>query len=213
MGLVFLFGLILLLLIFIFLILTGSIEYKIEKLTFSNINKEKKMKIEFLSYLEFYLFSKIRVFRLKIDKDKLKKAALKDKLKKVNFEKLKIDKPLRKENIEAMKKIQIKLREFRLELEIGTENVLISSFLVTFFSTIISLFLTKTIKEFNEEDYSFRIKPIYIGENIVKMKFNCILSIKVVHIIYIIYTYLKEKGEWKKNERTSNRRSYGYSYE
>ena len=64
-----------------------------------------------------------------------------------------------------------------------------------------------------KEHYNYTIEPIYQNKNIYKIQFNCIIQVKMVHIINVIYIFLK-KGRSDLNERTtSNRRSYGYSYE
>ena len=210
------FFILILFIISIMFALTGTIKYKIEKLYISNCNKERKLEKKFTSYLEFYLFSKVKILKIKIDQDKLKNSKIKEKLKNINMEKFKQDKNIRKEGLKLIKKLNINLEKFKLKIDIGTENVLISSFIVAIASTIIPLFLSKYVKKYSKENYYFNLKPIYTGENIIKMEFNGIVSIKMVHIIYIIYVYLKKtnkKGECKKDERTSNRRSYGYSYE
>ena len=212
MVLVLLFSIFFIFTILFFFILTGTVEYRIEKLSVSNMNKEKKLETKFISYLEFYIFSKLKIIKIKIDQDTLKKLSIKDRFKNMDFKKWKKDNLFSKENRQALKKAQINLKKFKLKLELGTENVLISTSLITIISSIISFILAITIKKYNEKQYKFQITPLYIGENKIKMEFNGIVSVKLVHIIYIIYV-LNKKGEWKKNERTSNRRSYGYCHE
>ena len=212
MVLVLFFSIFLIFTILFFFILTGTVEYRIEKLSVSNMNKEKKLETKFISYLEFYIFSKLKIIKIKIDQDTLKKLSIKDRFKNMDFKKWKKDNLFSKENRQALKKAQINLKKFKLKLELGTENVLISTSLITIISSIISFILAITIKKYNEKQYKFQITPLYIGENKIKMEFNGIVSVKLVHIIYIIYV-LNKKGEWKKNERTSNRRSYGYCHE
>ena len=77
---------------------------------------------------------------------------------------------------------------------------------------IISMILPRIIKKYNSKKYYYEIKPIYKNENMVKLDFSCIINIKMVHIMDILYLVLK-KGRVNKNERTSNRRAYDYSYE
>ena len=213
MILVFLFVILFVFSTIIFLIITGTIEYRVDKLLISNMNTKEKTTIDFLSYFEFYVFSKFRIIKVKIDDETIKKLSLNDKFKNIDFNKLKTDKPLKKENRELLKKMHINLKQFHFNLELGTKSVITSSFLITIISTLLPMFLSKIIQKYDKNDYSFNIKPVYIGENKLKLEFNGIVSVKMVHIIYVIYIYLKEKGEWKNNERTSNRRSYGYSYE
>ena len=58
---------------------------------------------------------------------------------------------------------------------------------------------------------NFKIIPLYKYGNAINFRLNCIINVKLVHIIHIIYI-LSKKGMIK-NERASNRRSYDYSYE
>ena len=75
--------------------------------------------------------------------------------------------------------------------------------------------ILKEAKRFDTkyQNYIYNIKPIYNNKNLYKINLNCIIEIKMVHIINIIYMLLK-KGR-KKNEcsTTSNRKPYAYSYE
>ena len=64
----------------------------------------------------------------------------------------------------------------------------------------------------NYKNQNFTIKPIYINQNLINILIDGIFEIKMIHIINIIYILNKKEGV-KKYERTSNRRSYDYSYE
>ena len=61
------------------------------------------------------------------------------------------------------------------------------------------------------EDQKFLVSPIYDGRNMLKVKIESIITIKTIHIIYMIYVL--DKNRRKENVRTSNRRSYVNSYE
>ena len=54
--------------------------------------------------------------------------------------------------------------------------------------------------------------PKYGDENFIDLQFNGIFEIKMIHIINTICIE-KKKRRVEENERTSNRRSYDYSYE
>ncbi len=108
--------------------------------------------------------------------------------------------------IETIKMLQVKFEKVDMNAEIGTENVSLTVFLVAFFSTLLGML-------FRNSDYrniNYNIMPMYKFGNTIKINLKCIISVKMVHIIYVIYK-LGRKG--LKNERTSNRRSYDYSYE
>ena len=57
----------------------------------------------------------------------------------------------------------------------------------------------------------FTVLPLYNIGNVIKINLNCIIDVKIVHIIYVIYILFK-KGR-NVNERASDRRAYDYSYE
>ena len=58
----------------------------------------------------------------------------------------------------------------------------------------------------------FYLKPIFVNRNILNFQFDGIFELKLIHIINTICKIKKErKGE--SDERTSNRRTYDYSYE
>jgi len=203
--------LILILLIILIILIFSSIELDIKKLYLSNNNNELKLKNDVLLYIKIKLFSKIKILKIKIDKDKINK--IKEKIGEIDFKKIRKKGKFNKENLKILDNVSLKIKKFNLNINIGLESVLALSFVIPFFSTIISIFLANNIKDIKRQECSYCIKPIYKGKNIIDLEFTSIFSIKIVHIIYIIFIYLKKKGEMNKDERTSNRRSYAYRYE
>ena len=61
--------------------------------------------------------------------------------------------------------------------------------------------LEKSIRRYNKKNYWYRIQPIYKKQNYIKLNFNSIISIKIVHIIS-----MSKKMGGSKHERASNRR-------
>ncbi len=104
----------------------------------------------------------------------------------------------------------IEIKKLALAMELGTENAFLTSMLVAILSSAIAVGFSRT--NVKEKDVLYEIKPIYTSQNFVKIAISGIFQIKMVHIINIIYV-LNKKGGMKNNERTSNRRSYDYSYE
>ena len=81
---------------------------------------------------------------------------------------------------------------------------------VAIISTIISVLVSN--QKIEENELMYKIEPIYNNQNLIKFQFSGIFKIKMIHIINIMYL-LNKKGGINKYERTSNRRSYDYSYE
>lgn len=221
MILVFLFCILLLLvLIFSFLIILSTLKITIKKFEFSNINKgivDKKVKANFNIYIGLFLFGKIKIFNIKITDKKLekmtKKINIRDKIKNIDFKNLKGNLKLDKETKEIIKDAKIiEISKFNLNLKIGTEDVIFTSFLITILSVIISIILSRFLKKEAIKISSYKVLPIYNNKNLIKMSFDGIISLKIVHIIFIIFNLLN-KGRVDKDGRTSNRRTYDYSYE
>ena len=109
------------------------------------------------------------------------------------------------------KNIKIDIREMDLKINIGTENAAVTALIVPVLSTIIAIFCSNKIKKINNMQ-KFEIQPVYINKNLINILVSGIFEIRMIHIINTICT-MKKEGKGDKNERTSNRRAYDYSYE
>ena len=207
-------------LIFVMLVIVGTIfstlNIRIQKLYFSNQNLEK-MKWDYLVFLELSLFGMIKIIKLRIDPKKMARIAqkikVKEKMRQMNFKQMKQNLPDKKEQIELVKRLKINLEEFHFVLELGTKDVLITSAMIAFLSSILGIAIARVIKKYQEEKYEYKMIPVYQNKNIINLNANCIIQVKMVHIIGIIFTLVRKRKEKQKHERTSNRRSYDYSYE
>lgn len=202
-----LFGLFIIIALITYILLLSNIKIKVTKLHI--LKATNKFEIKFVSKLGLYLLNRIRLFELTIDDDKIKEQYRSGKM---DLTKLKYNKQFNKDAIKLLKKIDFTIEELKIKGYIGTENASFTAFVTTFINTIIPILITNKINEYKKENYHYQIDTVYINQNIVNLEFNCIISIKIVHIINILYIYLK-KGRVKKNERTSNRRAYAYSHE
>lgn len=202
--------------ILIEVILTSTIRIKINNLKLSTEKYmgralDDKCKIT----ISLWGLQNVRFFNLEVTKEKIEKLKLKEKiqtnLRKLDFEKVK--KSSQNINIKTLKKVKKhmpKINYINLIASIGTEDALLTSFIVTAIAGFLGIVLRKQISTSKEN--RFIINPIYLKKNLLKLELDCIFETKVIHIIYIIYI-LNKKRRGDKNVRTSNRRSYGYSYE
>ena len=211
------------LLTIIFLILLSTFRIEIRNFEATNMNNEKKKNISeddktkkqnssgYAVILSFYLFNKIKWISFHLNDEKMRKAYTKMHLERIDLKKL--EKDFKWEYLKIIKKIHVKIPYFNLKIKIGLESPVITALLVSIFSAIISIFLPYFATDYKKENYKYIIQPIYQNQNLYKIKFNCIIQVKMVHIINVIYLFIK-KGRSDVNERaTSDRRSYGYSYE
>lgn len=173
---------------------------KIKKLEMQNLEKNYKI------YIKLYLFNKIPLFRILLNKQRINKIIAKDN---ILFKKNTINEI---NYMEIMKMLSPQIESLNLNMKIGTGNAIFTSALVFIISTALSLSFPHIVIQKNKSRIKYEITPIYIGKNLFSIHLQGIICIKMVHIINIIYIYL-QKRRGVKDERTSNRRSYANSYE
>ena len=202
---VFLFAFILILVIIYF----SKIQVKIINLKFSSImprhlNKDYKIAIR------WYILSKIPIMKFNINKTKMEKIKIKEKIRNIDFKILEEQGKIDVKKLKTLKELKMKIKSVNLNLEIGTENAALTSILVPVISTVIAIVLRKKVRKY--ENQIFIINSVYLNQNLLNISLSGIFEIKINHIINMIYILNKKEGV-NKYERTSNRRSYDYSYE
>ena len=195
--------------LYIILIITifSKIQLKIENFKFTSENI-RHINTDYRFSIKLYIFSKIPILKISINKKVLEK--LKEKMKTFEMEllenKLKIDKSF----IKAMKQLDIVIKKLNLKIDLGTENASFTSILIPIISTMISMLLRDKIKDYKNQH--FIINPIFTNQNLINLELSSIIEIKMIHIIDSIYVLNKKEGV-NKYERTSNRRAYDNCYE
>lgn len=206
---VFLFIFLLVFMIFICILIFSKIRIEIINFRFTSMNK-KHLNENYKIIIKLRIFNKFTIFKIILTKNKLKNLNLKQDAKiirtKIIENKNKIDKRVFK----IIKNIKINIKKINLSINIGTEDASLTALLVAIISSITGVIFRKSIIDSKKQ--SFRIVPVYINKNLINIAASGIFEIKMIHIINIIYVLNKKEGV-KKNERTSNRRTYDYSYE
>ena len=187
----------------------SRIGVKVESL---KISSEKKQKIsnELKIIIFVYVLKKIKILKITISKRYFDKVHIENI---ININKLFGIKPnrLKSEKVLKIIKEKTKIDLIKLFIEIGTEDAAITSYLVFIIFSILGITLRKIFTSNN--DNLFLIDPIYGDKNVLNLDLNCIFSIKMIHIIYIIYILCKKRSSDKYDRTTSYRGPYGYSYE
>ena len=207
---VFLFVILIIILVNIILVFS-KIKIEINNLKFQSISKRHINK-DYEIIIKLCVFNVIPILKINITKTKLEKLKINEKIKNFDFKILQDNKQFDKKLLEAIKQLNLEIKNIDLYIDLGTENASLTSIIVPAISTIISIILSRKVKEFKNQ--VFIINPIYINQNLLNIYISGIFEIKISHIINMIYVLNKEQKKGvNKNERTSNRRSYGYSYE
>ena len=180
--------------------------FRFSSQTQRHINKDYEINVK------LYSLGFVPILKVNVTKNKLEKMKLKEKIKNIDFSILEKKPSLDKEIWEAIKGLNMQIKNINLHMDMGTENAGLTSIIVPAISTIIAILLRKTVKKF--ENQIFIIHPVYQNQNLVNLSISGIFEVKMRHIINIIYIFMKkEKKGVKEYERTSNRGAYDYSYE
>ncbi len=196
------------LLLNLILILFGSIKLKAENVKISNVSIYH---YDFVIKIGLFLFNKYKVFEYVIDKNKIKGKNIYSKVKSKLLTRELFSELRQIDLFGILKELKTNIEVINLSLKLGTESVILTSILVSLISSFVCLFLSRSIKRFDIKKHFYEILPVYKNKNNFELFLNCIIDVKLVHIIYVIFRLKKRR--WKNNERTSNRRSYDYSYE
>lgn len=214
MVLVFIFlGLIIIILSFTTIMLLSTIQIKVINLILEN-KKERDVKRINNSYkikIGIYFFNKIPILWINLNSKKIKKISSSKSLPKVDFQKLKNKENINKKILALIKNIQIKVKNIKLDVNIGTIDAVLTSYLVAVIASIIGIVLPHITEKNNINTCYFIVNPKYQNKNEYNIKFEGIIYIKIVHIIFSMLNLVR-KGS-NENERTSNRRAYAYSNE
>lgn len=190
------------------MIILSTIKLELRHFEASNMRKISK---DYQLKISFNLFGKLKWIGICFNNKKIEKLSHKIKWKSIDFKKM--EQNVETEDLKQVKKLQPKLSYFHLESKLGVEDAIATSFLVAIVSVIISVLLPHIVKKYEENKYHYKIVPLYVNKNVYEIKFDCIIEIKMVHIINILYYFLKKRRGESHEQRASNRRSYGYSYE
>ena len=197
------------------IILTAKIEVKMVNLGINSQNKEH-IPSGYKIVTKLKIFGNIPILKFTINKKKLRKIQqswkMNEKVKQLEKNILQNKDKFDMKMIKALKEFSkgIYIEKLDLEIEFGTENAFFTSMLVAFFSSILSIVFSRI--HVREKNIVYEIEPVYRNQNSIKIEISGIFQIKLIHIISTIYV-LNKKGGRKNHERTSNRRSYDYSYE
>lgn len=192
------------------IILLSKIQIQIKNVHFNSSKPKEKLDANYKIIIIVYILKKIPILKINVTQSKLKKLKLKEKVRQAEIDIIQNKKKIDKEIVHELRKIKVQIKYWNLELLLGTEDAKITALIVGYLSICLGIYLNKKISK--HENKKFSIQPVYIGQNILKLIFEGIFEIKTVNIINIIWN-LKKKERRNGNERTSNRRTYDYSYE
>ena len=207
------FGIIFLLFLILFLLCISYLEIEIKSFKLNTNNLKGKKIEDYLICVKLKILKKITWLKFTINDKKINRIK---KSKRINSRLLKLTSKLKevlKNNkidilkIKNIKYLNVELKKINLEIQLNLIDNILTSFAVAIISTLLSIFISTVMKKYDERKCKYIIKPTYKENVEMIINLNCIINVKMVHIINILYMLLKKRSV-EYDERTSDRRAY-----
>ena len=199
----FLCAILIILILIIFAIIFSTIRIKIRKLEFTNIHENK---MNYKIKVSMYFLSKLKWLSLNLDNKKMKKMFTKMHLEKIDIKKIERDMQL--SDIKAILGIAPKISYLDLNIKVGLENILLTTYVIPFLCTIISMILPKITEKKDFKNVKYRVEPIYKEKNLYDIQASSNIEIKVINILNSGYQIFKNRKNLKqKSYKEYNRKN------
>lgn len=183
--------------IFLFLI-SSNIILKIKDCNiFYDEKYQKKIEIRKIkTSIEVYVFKKIRILNIKIHENYCEIFKIK-----VNLNLLKILKEDEQTGttfvIKNILKLKPKIKNIYFKLNLGTENLMFTTFLIPTISTGLSIILGKYGEKKeninSNNNLEFKINPIYVNKNMFELNTSIEISFSTIRTLFFIRKHKKIK--------------------
>lgn len=187
---------IIILMLIIIGITASTIKVEINNFEVSNL---KKVKAKYKINISTFLLEKIKWISFNIDKAKIDKMIKRMHLEKIDIQKL--EKDIELQDIKEIINIRPKISSLKLNMKIGVENVILTSYIIPIICTILAVILPYATKECDRKNINYKIEPVYNNKNIYNIKLHAVLEIKVINILNALYKIYKSKKSNKQSSR------------
>lgn len=167
-------------------------------ISYNDVERRKLNIKEFKMSIQIYLFKKIKILNIKIYENYCEIFKIKFRLN--ILKKIKDDK--QSEAIYVIKnigKLEPQIKTINLEITIGVDDIVVTTFLVPTISTAISLLISNymadydCLKENITSKYNFKIIPKYLNTNNFTLKGSTKISFDTLRLLFFIKKYREIK--------------------
>ncbi|MBR3002360.1 MAG: hypothetical protein IKF38_02180 [Clostridia bacterium] len=153
--------------------------------------------------IKLQILSKLPIIWTNINKNKIQKMEKNEKIKRINENLKNTPKNISfKQFKQATNKINIDIKKFYLETEIGTENTILTTMIVPIISSFLAIIFTK--KKVKQENQKYQIKPIYNSGNVLNIEFSGVVEIKIKDVLKFLSEILKSSNYKPKEKNKYN---------
>lgn len=125
----------------------------------------------------------------------MKKIYSSKQLEKIDLGKITRKIPINKSSLKSILKLKINIETLNLNLELGLQNALLTSYTVAIISSAIGIILPHIVKPQDLKQCKYQISPVYNNTDTINLYLNSTINIKIVNIIILAYNLLKNKKQ------------------
>lgn len=173
------------------IVLFAALSFKIDVKNlkfYKEENKKKKINADYEVAVYAYIFEKIKIYNCKLKSLQISKEYFNKFNKKIDYSVLKdfISSNAKKSNIQI-----IEIEKLNLNMQIGTENVILTSGFVTISNILIPILLSKFIKNYSSDKFIYKVNPIYENKNKIEFFLETTIKIKLFTVFKSLNSYSK----------------------
>lgn len=184
--------------------LISTVKIKINNLKIEN---PKKINSKYEILISFNLINKLKWISIKLNKQKIRKILTKMHLEKIDIKKL--EKDVKLSDIQELLKIKPKLSMLNLQLKVGVEDVIATSFAIPIICTAISIILPYVTERKNFKNIKYKIEPIY-NQYAYHLKLDTEIEVKIINVLNSLYKIYKSRKNMYKLSRIGTYYQYKY---
>ena len=188
------------LMLLIIAILLSTINFKVNNFRITNLISEEKTKFELIFNLK--LFNKFKIFSIKLNEKKLYEITRKMHLEKITIKELESKFVI--SDIKELIRIKMKLTELNLNLELGLEDIMITTYVIPTICAILSILLPFITNRENIKDIKYKVEPIYNQKISYDINLSSNIEIKIINILNAAYGMYKDRKD-KSDSSNKNR--------
>ena len=141
--------------------------------------------------LSLNVLDKIKILKLKLNNEKIKKIVLKMHLDKTKIKEL--EREIGINDIKEITKIKPQISYMDLNIKIGVDDVLLTTYIVPIICSAISMLLPLVIEKNKTNKIKYIVTPMYNKGNVYYIKFDAGIKIKVMQVLKFIYKIYKNR--------------------
>lgn len=167
-----------------------------------NSNTDKS---NYIIIFSLYFLNRIKFLSIKFDRKKMEKLITKMHLEKMDIQKL--EREIKLSDIKEVINIKPKVSYLNLDIKVGVDDVLVTTYIIPILCTVFTLILPRVTKKENVNDIKYVVEPIYNNGNVLHLKLESNIELKIINILNCIFRiYRSKKNEiCAKNEIRKNK--------